>query len=31
MGIALARAESAEEAVERARAAASRVRIRYGE
>lgn len=31
MGIALARAESAEEAVERAKAAASRVRIRYGE
>ncbi|HET6534673.1 MAG TPA: formate-dependent phosphoribosylglycinamide formyltransferase [Sphingomicrobium sp.] len=31
MGIALARAGSAEEAVERAKAAASRVRIRYGE
>ena len=30
MGIALARGESAEEAVERASAAASRVRIRYG-
>jgi phosphoribosylglycinamide formyltransferase 2 len=31
MGIALARAESAEEAVDRARAAASRVKIHYGE
>jgi len=31
MGIALARAETAEEAVDRAKAAASRVKIRYGE
>ena len=31
MGIALARAESAEEAVDRAKAAASRVKIHYGE
>jgi formate-dependent phosphoribosylglycinamide formyltransferase (GAR transformylase) len=29
MGIALARAETAEEATDRARAAAARVRIRY--
>jgi len=31
MGIALARADSVEEAVDRAKAAASRVKIRYGE
>jgi hypothetical protein len=31
MGIALARAETADEAVERAKAAAGHVKLRYGE
>jgi formate-dependent phosphoribosylglycinamide formyltransferase (GAR transformylase) len=30
MGVALARGENTDEAVERAKAAASRVRVRYG-